>query len=550
MTNHSFIVSPGSRGKALNSRPCSTLHHRLLSVLLTLALLAAPASSLRAADPAPAGRPASTDAAMIELFKILRNRGPISEEEFNLLNNLAAPSPAQGVPAASAPAAGPPPSSVAGTKAAPAAAAAPTAPLEQRVQQTEQAVDTLGQKVEDTAKRLFKLENLTDDTSSELFEKVLADKWYERLSFGGYTQFRYTASLDNDAEGLNVPADRSVSETESLLIRRGRMKLSGDVSKHVYLYSQIDFAGSVGGTGDLGLQARDLYGDISFDDKQEYRVRAGLSKVPFGWVNMQSSQNRAPMERPDAINSAAEGERDLGAYFMYAPVEVRKRFKELVKSGLKGSGDYGMLTLGGYNGQGLNRSDLNGEFHWLGRLTYPFKFDNGQFFELGVAGYLGDFVPTVGAVNPGTGPITPTFESGGVKDQRVAVSAVWYPQPFGFEAEWNVGRGPRLSDDLTSIDDADLQGGYLMANYRAKTDWGEIFPFVRWQYYDGGRKFGRNAPGTEINEIDVGFEFSPWAEVELALMYTHSFKRTNTRDFPYNTIEDANRLAFQLQWNY
>jgi hypothetical protein len=486
------------------------------------------------------------DAAMLELFKILRNRGSITQQEFDLLNNLATP----GQPTAAAPAAASAPAVATTPTPSVPASATPAAPIEQRVAQTESSVKSLGQQVEDVTKRIFKLENLTDDTSSDLFEKALAEKWYERLSFGGYTQFRYTASLDDAAEDLNVPADRSVSETESLLIRRGRMKLSGDVTKHLYLYSQLDFAGSVGGTGDLGLQARDLYADISFDDKQEYRVRAGLSKVPFGWVNLQSSQNRAPMERPDAINSAAEGERDLGAYFMYAPVEVRKRFKELVKSGLKGSGDYGMLTLGGYNGQGPNRSDLNGELHLLGRLTYPFKLDNGQFFELGVQGYMGNYVPSVGAVNPGSGPVTPTFDPDGVMDQRVGVSAIWYPQPFGFEAEWNVGRGPRLSDDLTTIDDSSLQGGYLMANYRAKTDRGEFFPFVRWHYYEGGRKFGRNAPGEEVNELDIGLEFSPWAEVELALMYTHSFKRTNTRDFPYNTVEDADRLGFQLQWNY
>lgn len=514
----------------------ATRTRQALSAALAVVLLGATPPGF-AADPASPARP--QDAAMLELFKILRNRGSISQQEFDLLNNLAAPG--QSAPA-------PEPSKSPAVTATPPPA--PAAPLEQRVEKTEQAVGTLGQKVEDTAKRLFKLEETTDETSSDLFQKALAGKWYERLSLGGYTQFRYTALLDEPAEDLNVPADRTVSDTESFFIRRGRFKVSGDVSKHLYLYGQLDFVGSVGGSGDFGLQARDLYGDVSFDQEQNYRLRVGLSKVPFGWANLQSSQNRAPMERADAINSAAEGERDLGAFFMYAPTEVRKRYKELVKSGLKGSGDYGMLTFGPYSGQGPNRSDLNGEFHWAARAAYPFKFDNGQFFELGLQAYHGEFVPSVQSVDPGTGPVTPTFDANGVKDQRVAVSAIWYPQPFGFEAEWNVGRGPRLSDDFTRIDDATLQGGYLMANYRAKTDWGEFFPFVRWQYYEGGRKFGRNAPGEEVNELDIGFEFSPWAEVEFSVMYTHSFKRTNTRDFPYNTVEDADRLAFQLQWNY
>ncbi|MBM3773272.1 MAG: hypothetical protein FJW27_18680 [Acidimicrobiia bacterium] len=55
----------------------------------------------------------------------------------------------------------------------------------------------------------------------------------------------------------------------------------------------------------------------SLDTQNAWRLRFGQSKVPFGSVNMQSSQNRAPLERPDALNSAVEGERDLGAALMW-----------------------------------------------------------------------------------------------------------------------------------------------------------------------------------------------------------------------------------------
>jgi hypothetical protein len=40
------------------------------------------------------------------------------------------------------------------------------------------------------------------------------------------------------------------------------------------------------------LQIRDAYFDLSFDAKKEYRVRIGQSKVPYGFENLQSSQNR------------------------------------------------------------------------------------------------------------------------------------------------------------------------------------------------------------------------------------------------------------------
>jgi len=73
----------------------------------------------------------------------------------------------------------------------------------------------------------------------------------------------------------------------------------------------------------LGLQMRDLYGDIAVDKDKEFRFRVGQSKVPFGWVNLQSSQNRGPLERPDALNSAAEGERDVGVFFMWAEPAIQ-----------------------------------------------------------------------------------------------------------------------------------------------------------------------------------------------------------------------------------
>ena len=28
---------------------------------------------------------------------------------------------------------------------------------------------------------------------------------------------------------------------------------------------------------------------------------------------------------------------------------------------------------------------------------------------------------------------------------------VYYPQPFGFQAEWNIGRGPALNDQQTAV---------------------------------------------------------------------------------------------------
>jgi hypothetical protein len=379
--------------------------------------------------------------------------------------------------------------------------------------------------------------------------QALAGKWYERISIRGYTQFRYSNVLSEEGAPLEIPADRSVNPNETLLIRRGRFVFSGDISNHLSLYAQSDFNGSTGAP-DFSLQMRDLYADIFLDSQKEFRFRLGQSKVPFGWSNMQSSSNRAPFERPDAINSAADGERDYGAYFMWASSEARQRFRDLAP--LKGTGDYGVVALGAYAGQGPNRSDQNGLVHVVGRVSYPFKTAGGKFFELGLQAYHGKFVTPVQAFTTGGASITPAQPSRGVIDQRVGVTAVWYPQPVGIETEWNIGRGPELSADLRTIESRFLNGGYVQLNYRRAPQGSTtlVFPFARWNYYDGGRKFARNAPNSRVNELDLGLEFAPWPELEITPLYTRTFRRTRTSTFPYEITRNANRVGFQVQWNY
>jgi hypothetical protein len=414
-------------------------------------------------------------------------------------------------------------------------------------------IDALEQKVEEvqTDAKVAKEQN----NVAEQLGQVIKGKWYEKLKIGGYTQFRLTDVFNkgDDPKGpsLAVANDGSVGDGRDFIIRRGRIKLDGDVSNHLYLYSQIDFAGNPVSGSDFALQARDLYGDVSFDAAKEHRVRLGLSKVPYGWSNLQSSQNRAAIERADATNSAVEGERDYGVYYMWAPAEKRELFKDLVKAGLKGSGDYGVVALGAYSGQGPNRFDKSFNLHYIAHFSYPFKLNSGQYVELGLSAYTGRFVPTTAEVEQNGKKFTPSagFKSG-LQDRRIGAHFIWYPQPFGLEAEWNVGDGPELSADGKSIGVGFLHGGYVQTNYKLDSSYGTVFPYARWQYYDGGRKFGANSPHERVNEFELGFEYLPWPEIELTAAFVHSFYRTNTSTFPYKPNIDADRVTVQAQWNY
>lgn len=356
--------------------------------------------------------------------------------------------------------------------------------------------------------------------------------WYEKLSVRGYIQPRYGRTVDQDPNGAdpNLSADRSINgNAENFSVRRARMIFSGDVSDYLSFYWQHDFAVTLPGTSTTFFgQARDLYADVYLDKPRAHRFRVGLSKVPFGWENMQSSQNRVPLDRTDPINTGVSlNERDLGVFYYWTPEEKQKLLKDLVDGGLKGSGNYGIFALGVYNGQGLATLEQNLNPHVVARATWPFRLPSGQVVETSVQGYTGDYVVSGAPIRPlgvGTEGVTPTGTGGnkGFRDQRVAATFVWYPQPFGFQTEWNWGQGPGLNDAQTAVETRSLQGGYAMVMYKHDTNGacGIFTPYCRWQYYRGGYKSVPNAPYGTHDQWDVGIEWQIRKEMELVVEYS------------------------------
>jgi len=389
-------------------------------------------------------------------------------------------------------------------------------------------------------------------------------KWYERLSLRGYTQVRYNGLLW-EADGSAPPhhvGDSGIGHNQSFTIRRARITISGDVSDHLYVYMQTEFAGSVPGSPDANhfAQIRDWYGDLYVDDKKVYRVRIGQSKVPFGWENLQSSSNRLPLDRSDTLNSAVRNERDLGLFFYWTPEEAQDLFKYVLDEGLKGSGNYGVLGFGAYNGQGGAFAEQNDNVHIVARIAYPFELDDGQIVEIGLQGYTGKYTVLSAPILPlGVGPAARpagTLETGnaaGIRDERLAATFVWYPQPLGFQVEWNVGRGPGLNDLQTAVVERSLSGGYAMVMYRHETEeWGTLFPFARYNHYRGGHKSERNAPYSEIDEWEWGLEWQFNPQMELVTGYTIT-DRTNTRALSAGESYrqyNGHLLRAQFQLNY
>ncbi len=392
--------------------------------------------------------------------------------------------------------------------------------------------------------------------------------WTNGVNIRGYVQNRNTTMLGGD-EGVNLWSDRSVGDDQSFggdknfLIRRARIIVYGDVGERLSYYIQPDFASSAGTTGNVA-QLRDAYGDVYITKDKVHRIRVGQSKVPYGWENLQSSSNRLAMDRVDALNSAVRDERDMGAFYYYTPEDISKLFEEINKAGLKHSGNYGMFGFGLYNGQGANRSEANDNYHWVARFTYPWKTESGQFYEAGIQAYHGQYKVSTGSYRREVGgryvtstPVSDNEYRRGHTDQRIGISFIKYPQPWGIQTEWNWGTTPALDIATNTIKEATLTGGYVQAMYMTKNDWGTWIPFVRWQYFDGANKAETNAPRNKVNDWELGTEWQIAKEVELTVEY-HRMNRNNLVTGASSTTLvpadygrfQADALRVQLQYNF
>ena len=428
---------------------------------------------------------------------------------------------------------------------------------------------------------------LKDNAIKALEEKVVSvkeekakndEKWFNKLSVRGYTQLRYNQQLSgankDDLTGdrvlLGSPGDSAnIGNNKNFSIRRMRLVFSGDINDYISVYIQPDFATGTGGALHFA-QLRDAYADIHFDKAHEYRIRAGQSKIPFGWENLQSSQNRLTLDRDDALNSAVPSERDLGLMAYWTPADVQKLWKRLSKDGLKTSGDYGILGFGVYNGSTINTAETNDSFHMVAHSTYPFELDSlgdmfkGQVLEFGADAMTGRYTPTTGTYslfnstatkNTTTPMAAPNVVGNGtgvtksISEDRVAVHAVLFPQPFGLQAEWTWGKAGALDTTNNTIRRQSLNGGYVMAMYKIDKTFsteGTMIPYAKVQKYDGAWKAATNSPFVHVREVEAGVEYQIMKALEVTLAYSY-MDRTQTANS--NRVQ-GDMVRMQLQWNY
>lgn len=381
--------------------------------------------------------------------------------------------------------------------------------------------------------------------------------WSDRILLRGYTQLRLNEIVSGDRTApagvsrLRSVHDGGIGDDTGFTFRRVRLVLQGDLNDRISFYFQPDFATSVsnqsGGERREGFaQLRDAYVDTVIDPDKRLRLRFGQSKVPYGWENMQSSSNRLTLDRSDGINSAVPSERDIGVVAYYTPLAAERVWKRLASDGQKLFGNYGAFGIGAFNGQGINRTETNDGVMAVVLATWPFALDPlgsglaGQVLEVGAAALRNDVQPELR-----TGGVSPVA----FREERVGVHTILYPQPIGFQAEWNWGRGPEFDRTLQAITTKSLSGGYIQTMARVpRSPLGAFMPYARWQRYRGGWKALPNAPRLETDEFELGIEFQPAPPVEFTIAYAR-MKRTEADERRQGTAE-GNLIRTQLQWNY
>lgn len=369
-------------------------------------------------------------------------------------------------------------------------------------------------------------------------------EWYQNIQLRGYSQVRYNRFLETNSKLVCEQCDKSIGDNNGIFIRRLRLIFSGQIHPRVYIYIQPDFASSASSTALHFGQIRDAYFDLGLNDDNTWRIRLGQSKVPFGFINMQSSQNRLNLDRDDAMNSMVSNERDMGAFLYWAPKEKRELFSKLVSSGLKGSGDYGCFGYGVFNGQTANKPEENNNLHQAIRFTYPMEIGS-QIIE-----------PSIQAIS-GKWTMPTSLLSSKVKyrsdrtylDERIAATFVLYPQPFGIQAEFTTGTGPRFNKNTDSIESAKVVGGYILMSYRFKVKGQTIIPFIRFVKYDGAKKFEQDARAYNVEEIEAGIEWEPIKQFELVVAYNNATRRFE--DYAKQENQQIGRfLRIQAQVNF
>ncbi|WP_434478848.1 hypothetical protein [Gemmatimonas sp.] len=90
----------------------------------------------------------------------------------------------------------------------------------------------------------------------------------------------------------------------------------------------------------------------------------------------------------------------------------------------------------------------------------------------------------------------------------------------------------------------------MTATYKVTRNKQVLFPFLRYQVYEGGKKQERDARSHSVNDIEFGVEWQPNPSFELVTEWYHGDRRFEDKAQAAQHGSGAASFAFQAQFNY
>jgi phosphate-selective porin OprO and OprP len=179
------------------------------------------------------------------------------------------------------------------------AQSAPTQSADDKIQQLEQKVDDLDQRLK-VAERLKEIKTEEDADKAKSTASVTANGGPFTIRSGD-GNFVLRFGLDFQIDNRTFTGYSPVTLTDQILIRRARPALSGTVYKYVDFYVRPDF-----GQGQTVLY--EAYTELNYFSR--FKLRVGKFKPPVGLERLQSDDNTTFVER--GLPTLLVPSRDIG----------------------------------------------------------------------------------------------------------------------------------------------------------------------------------------------------------------------------------------------
>ena len=86
-------------------------------------------------------------------------------------------------------------------------------------------------------------------------------------------------------------------------------------------------------------------------------------------------------------------------------------------------------------------------------------------------------------------------------------------------------------------------------NYMLKIKDQILLPFLKYQWYNGGKKHELDARSYDVNDLEIGAEWQPFKNFEFVADYTISSRRYEDAT-KINNFQKGNLLRLQAQFNF